>query len=771
MSPTLRDELQVVLGDGYFVERELARGGMSRLFLATERALNRQVVVKLLPPELASELSAQRFQREMLLTAKLQHPHILPVLSAGARGTFLYYVMPYVRGESLRVRFEREGRLPIAEAIRLLRELAEALAAAHAEGVVHRDVKPENVLLEHGHALLADFGIAHARQEAVEGERLTGTGLGLGTPGYMAPEQLAGSSDVDGRADIYALGVLGYEMLAGAPPFAGGTPQELVAAHFNRIPPLLSEVRPDVPRSVSDAIARALAKSPERRFSTATAFAEALESQSAANVSAIRPLGASAVAPRASARNLGWIVSRTCNRWSQVNAFDAHFGAEHRSHPWRPQVYVVHGDEGEAHESLVERLVATRISRVAAEWGGLDRGSVATIKVPWPVGDPLETRKRDLQIALFREADPSYFNEELSARALGRLAPLVLNAAVVIQHRLSAATWDKSTEALLAWYVDEYWGELTESRNGPLFIVFLELVYPVARSMRLRWPPWSRAVATTRILQRLEQLLISQPRRCSTMIFKVLSSVTADDVKQWFSQNGIYDSEQRWRELSDEIFATSEIKKMAEVEAVLREIHRVFVAELAAPAPRTDKRHSIVEAHRGLTPLSNPIDTARIPSAPATIFVSYASEDRDAVRRLVTALRERGLDARFDRDADSARLGAGTAYDAEILRQIQSCAVFMPIISRTATTRLVNANFRKEWTCAIERLSMMHRELPFMVPVIIDDTPEGHPKIEEPIWRYQVARLRNGVPTEEFIKELESAVRTMQDALGQVSVT
>lgn len=587
MLPTLQDQLQLALGDSYSVERELARGGMSRLFLATERALDRQVVVKLLPPELASELSAQRFQREMLLTAKLQHPHILPVLSAGARGTFLYYVMPYVRGESLRLRFEREGRLPIVESIRLLREIAEALAAAHAEGVVHRDVKPENVLLEHGHALLADFGIARARLEAIEGERLTGTGLGLGTPGYMAPEQLAGGHDVDGRADIYALGVVGYEMLAGAPPFTGNTPQALVAAHFTKMPPLLREVRPEIPQSVSDAIARALAKSPEERFATAAAFAEALESQSASAGGATIPLHGSNVAgTRTSTRNLGWIVSRTCNRWSQVNAFDAHFGAEHRRHPWRPQLYVVHGDEGQAHESLVERLVATRISHFAAEWSGLDRGTVATIKAPWPVGDPLETRKRDLQIALFREADPSYLNEELSARALSRLAPLALNAVVVIQHRLSAATWDRSTEELLAWYVDEFLGELTESQRGPLFIVFLELVYPASRSMRLAWPPWPRSMTTNRILQRLDELLISKPRRCSTMIFKVLDSVTADDVKQWFSQNGIYDSEQRWRELSDTIFRTSEIRRMAEVEAALREIHRAFVADLAASSDR-----------------------------------------------------------------------------------------------------------------------------------------------------------------------------------------
>jgi serine/threonine-protein kinase len=560
---------------------------MSRLFLATERALDRKVVVKLLPPELASELGALRFQREMLLTAKLQHPHILPVLTAGARGVFLYYVMPYVRGESLRWRLDREGRLPIVDALRLLRELAEALAFAHAEGVVHRDLKPENVLLEHGHALLADFGIARARAEAIQSERLTGTGLGLGTPGYMAPEQLAGDPDVDARADIYALGVVGYEILAGAPPFAGNTPQELLAAHLTKMPQPLSDVRPEVPRSLSDAIERALAKTPEERFSTAAAFSDALESRFvAAGGTTIRLHGSSVTVARASARNLGWIVSRTCNRWPQVNAFDAHFRTEHRRHPRRPHVYVVHGEEGEAHESLVERLVATRISHFAAESSGLDRGTVANMKVPWPVGDPLETRKRDLQIALFREADPSYLDEELSARALSRLAPLALNAVVVVQHQLRAVTWDRATEELLAWYVDAFWGDLAESQQGPLFIMFLELVYPPARSMRLFGSRWPRASTTSRILQRLEQLLVVQPRLCSTMIFKALTSVTVDDVKQWFSQNGIYDSEQRWGELADTIFRTSEIKHMAEVEAALREIHRAFVSDLSASQER-----------------------------------------------------------------------------------------------------------------------------------------------------------------------------------------
>lgn len=586
MADTLQDQLQAVLGDSYSVERELAPGGMSRLFLATERALHRKVVVKLLPPELASELSAQRFQREMLVTAKLQHPHILPVLTAGARGAFLYYVMPYVRGESLRWRLDHEGRLPIVEALGLLRELAEALAFAHAEGVVHRDLKPENVLLEHGHALLADFGIASAREEALQSERLTGTGLGLGTPGYMAPEQLAGDPDVNARADIYALGVVGYEMLAGAPPFAGSTPQELLAAHLTKMPRPLCDVRPEVPQSLSDAIARALAKLPEERFATAAAFSDSLESRiSAAGGATIRLHSSSVTVARAGVPNLGWIVSRTCNRWPQVNAFDAHFRTEHRRRPGRPHLYVVHGEEGEAHESLVERLVATRISHFAAELSGVDRGTVANMKVPWPVGDPLETRKRDLQIALFREADPSYLDEDLSARALGRLAPLSLNSVVVIQHQLRAPTWDRATEELLAWYVDAFWGSLAELQQGPLFLVFLELVYPPPRAMRLAWPPWPR-VTSSRILQRLEQLLVAQPRLCSTMIFKALTSVTADDVKQWFSQNGIYDSEQRWRQLADDIFRTREVKHMAEVEVALREIHSAFVSNLSASRER-----------------------------------------------------------------------------------------------------------------------------------------------------------------------------------------
>jgi eukaryotic-like serine/threonine-protein kinase len=272
----LSERVQAVLGDSYRIERELTPGGMSRLFLATEPSLDRQVVVKILPPELASEVSAARFQREVTLAAHLQHPHILPVLSAGSRDGILYYITPYVDGESLRQRLEREPRLPVRTAIQILTEAAGALARAHVAGVVHRDIKPENILLQDDHALLADFGVARALHEATGSARLTDAGIGIGTPGYMAPEQIAGERNVDARADVYALAVVGYEMLAGKPPFAGATPQATAAAQFTGTATPLIQLRPEVPRPVSDAIAKALAKDPDSRFASAAEFRDLL---------------------------------------------------------------------------------------------------------------------------------------------------------------------------------------------------------------------------------------------------------------------------------------------------------------------------------------------------------------------------------------------------------------------------------------------------------------------------------------------------------------
>ena len=276
----LASRLQSAMGDAYRLERELPGGGMSRLFVALESSLNRRVVIKVLPPELTSDVSAQRFKQEIELAAHLQHPHILPILAAGAKDDLLYYVMPYVTGESLRQHIEQSGPMPVADAVRILREVADALAHAHRKGIVHRDIKPENILLEEGHAVLADFGVARAIDEARSGAalpRVTGTGMSVGTPTYMAPEQASGERHIDARADLYALAIVGYEMLAGKLPFSAPSAQAMLAAHLTTPPPPLTKSRPDVPAPVSAAIAKALSKAPDDRYRTAEEFRDALD--------------------------------------------------------------------------------------------------------------------------------------------------------------------------------------------------------------------------------------------------------------------------------------------------------------------------------------------------------------------------------------------------------------------------------------------------------------------------------------------------------------
>ncbi len=271
------ERLKSALADRYTIERELGSGGMATVYLAEDLKLHRQVAIKVLRPELAASLGADRFLQEIELTAKLQHPQILPLHEAGEADGFLYYVMPYIEGESLRDRLEREGTLPVEDAIKITDDIGAALSYADGRGVVHRDIKPENVLLTGGRAVVADFGIARA-VTAAGGERLTGTGLAIGTPAYMSPEQSMGQEDVDGRSDVYALGCVVYEMVAGRPPFEGTTPQALLAKHAVDTVPGLRASDPAIPVYVERAVERALAKSPADRFQSASAFAEALTS-------------------------------------------------------------------------------------------------------------------------------------------------------------------------------------------------------------------------------------------------------------------------------------------------------------------------------------------------------------------------------------------------------------------------------------------------------------------------------------------------------------
>ncbi len=265
----LFDKLQEAIGDTYHLEKELGGGGMSRVFLAEEVSLARRVVIKVLPPQMAADVNRERFHREIQLAAKLQHPHVVQLLTAGSHGDLLYYVMPFIEGESLRAKLQREGELPIAESLRILKEVIDALAYAHAEGVVHRDIKPDNILLSRNHALVADFGVAKA-VTASSGSSLTSLGVALGTPAYMSPEQAAADPHTDHRADIYAVGVLAYEMLSGQPPFTGPTPQAVMAAHMSDSPDPITKWRPAVSVELNDVVMRCLEKRAADRWQSAT---------------------------------------------------------------------------------------------------------------------------------------------------------------------------------------------------------------------------------------------------------------------------------------------------------------------------------------------------------------------------------------------------------------------------------------------------------------------------------------------------------------------
>jgi serine/threonine-protein kinase len=258
----------------YTLERELGRGGMATVYLAHDLRHDRLVALKVLHPELAHALGPERFLQEIRTTARLEHPHILPVFDSGEAAGLLWYTMPYVEGESLRARLTREGQLPVEDALRLAREVAEALDCAHDNGIVHRDIKPENILLARGHARVADFGVARAL-EAAGGGGLTEAGMAVGTPVYMSPEQASGGQ-VDARSDVYALGCVLYETLAGEPPFTGPTPQAVLARRFTETPRLLHTVRETVPSDVEAAVAKALARVPADRFQSAAEFARAL---------------------------------------------------------------------------------------------------------------------------------------------------------------------------------------------------------------------------------------------------------------------------------------------------------------------------------------------------------------------------------------------------------------------------------------------------------------------------------------------------------------
>jgi len=271
------ERLKAALADRYAIQEVLGAGGMATVYLAQDVKHDRRVAVKVLRPELAAALGPERFLREIKMAASLQHPHIVPLYDSGETDDFLWYVMPYIKGESLREKLVREGELPIPEAVRILRDVVDALAKAHSEGVVHRDIKPDNIMLADRHALVTDFGVAKAVSEATGREKLTTVGVALGTPAYMAPEQAAAAPNIDHRADIYAIGALAYELLTGRPPFTGNTPQMILSAHVTQAPESVTKHRETVSPALAQLVMRCLEKKPADRWQTAEEMLPHLE--------------------------------------------------------------------------------------------------------------------------------------------------------------------------------------------------------------------------------------------------------------------------------------------------------------------------------------------------------------------------------------------------------------------------------------------------------------------------------------------------------------
>jgi len=408
MSDDLREHLQSCVGNAYQLERELGGGGMSRVFVARETALGRQVVLKVLTPELARGVSVERFRREILLAAKLQHPHIVPLLSAGQAGDLPYFAMPFVVGETLRMRIARHGELPISEAVRLLRHVASALAYAHEQGVVHRDIKPENVLLSSGVAVVTDFGVAKALTSSVETAvagpgggggytptTLTSLGLALGTPAYMAPEQATADPSMDHRVDIYAFGVLAYETLTGQPPFSGRSPQALLAAQVTEQPEPVERRRPAVPEPLGWMVMRCLEKHPADRPQSADEIVLVLDALSTPSVGSL---------PTVQARVRSRTDMRRTKRRRQAAAATAVAAGVAALLLFRQD----YGDTSTVARETAQRPPASESSRTAAAPPSLDTPA-APVAAPPPASaprtdSPAEAARRSRQVA--RNAPP-----------------------------------------------------------------------------------------------------------------------------------------------------------------------------------------------------------------------------------------------------------------------------------------------------------------------------------------------------------------------------
>jgi serine/threonine protein kinase len=570
----------------YTLVREIGRGSFGVVWLAERRTsiITTKFALKI-PTDASLSINAIKQEAQVWMQAS-GHPNILPIIEAESYDGHVAIVSEYAPDGSLSTWLTNQGGCaPSTEAaLEMTLGILAGLEHLHEQRIIHRDLKPDNILLQRETPRLADFGVARLLLKTMQ------SGSVAGTPAYMAPEVFDGQRTV--QTDIWAVGAIFYQLLTGRLPFPQRDMPSLIKALVALEPDPLPQT---IPASLREVIQRALEKSPAARYQSATEMRQALR-EASRNAFArehrfeeltLKPVSAQLLAqsrrPLTDELNLGPMVAKMCDRRQQENEFSDFFITHLRKGPGSPQVTMIRGEEKECHDSLIERLVSTRVKQIAERKWGVQT-SVIIFKTPdWAYDGDISERQFELRRTLFYEFDPAYMEDELSATALSRLSSLALSPLVVIRHRLHASRWDALTKELLNWYFN-YWAELKPGRTGPQFLIFLSIIYPKAQPHA--W--WKSLVGAKRFDKRLveeelQRVAAFGQTKLPLLVLKELLPIQAHEVHDWFSRYNIYDEKKR-HELSERIFATQDGRKllhlnMADIEHALQQIHQTYVRE------------------------------------------------------------------------------------------------------------------------------------------------------------------------------------------------
>ncbi|MDT5121280.1 MAG: eukaryotic-like serine/threonine-protein kinase [Acidobacteriota bacterium] len=520
------------------------------------------------PKDADLKIEAIKQEAEVWMQAS-GHPNVLPIIEAESYDGQVVIVSEYVTDGSLKTWLEQhKGKSPSIEAaVEMMLGILAGLEHLHERGIIHRDLKPDNILLQRETPRLADFGIARLLKTVQ-------SGVIAGTPAYMAPEVFDGQRTA--QTDIWAAGAIFYQLLSGHLAF----PQQDMASLFKALIALEPDPLSDsIPRSLKEIIARSLRKNPQERFQSATEMRQALRAASRYSLTQATVL----TVPFAGEPNLGPLVAKMCNRRQQENEFSDFFIANLKQLPGCPQVFLIRGEEKECHDSLIERLVSTRIKQVAEKKWGAQQSAIVFKTPDWAYDGTLIERQLELKRTLFSEFDPAYMEDDLSAKALSRLPPLALSPLVVLRYRIHASRWDQLTAATLNWFLS-YWAGLVLRSAGPQFLIFFSIIYP--RAQALSW--WKSLMSAKgfdkqNLEAELQSIATAIKAQLPLLILKELTPIQPHEVHDWFSRYNIYDEKKR-HELSERIFETQDGRKathlsMADIEHALFQIHQTYVRE------------------------------------------------------------------------------------------------------------------------------------------------------------------------------------------------